>query len=71
MLNKWTCPAKFAAGYAAAGTIIAANTATNFITATNWWCSDGTFNLTTAAGTGTTGAIALSFKADITIFAAG
>ena len=71
VLNKFTCPAKYGATYGAAGTISAADTAGNFITATNWWCSDGTFNLTTSATTGTTTTTALSFGADITSFAAG
>ena len=70
-LNKYICPAKYGATYSSAGTITAAATAYNFITTTNWWCSDGTFNLTTDSTTGTTGATALSFGADITTFASG
>lgn len=72
MLNKWTCPAKYGGPHATAGTITAAATpASNFITATNWWCSDGTFNLTTSAVTGTTAATAISFGADIATFNTG
>ena len=54
-LNKWTCPAKFAGGYAADAapdsanaTPVPAYTSINsIITNKDWWCSDGTFNLTT------------------------
>jgi len=42
LFNKWTCPAKFSNDHAAAGKVKAMTVALN---ATNWWCSDGTWNM--------------------------
>ena len=55
-LNKWTCPAKFSGGWAAdaapdsggappSAAYTSLNTGIKF--STDWWCSDGTYNLTT------------------------
>jgi hypothetical protein len=71
-LNKWTCPAKFTGDWPASN---AAYDNTSVITTmahstNNWWCSDGTYNLTNSDAYGTDGAAAASNVKDATIFAA-
>ena len=65
-LNKWTCPAKFGGGWAAdaapdsgnASPVAAYTSLSAIITNKDWWCSDGTFNLTQDTfGTGVTAEI--------------
>ena len=48
-MNKWTCPAKFKGDWASASNVTAASA--DFST-DDWWCSDGTFNLTNNANRG-------------------
>jgi hypothetical protein len=59
MINRWTCPAKFAwtnASVKKANAIVADGK----MTTTNWWCSDGSYNLKDDDAYATKGATATS-----------
>lgn len=69
--NKWTCPAKFTGNYATGATYAAGTADTHMTHSTNnWWCSDGTYNLTDSDAYGTGGATAHWNLKDSSEFAA-
>lgn len=64
LFNKWTCPAKYDAMVADAAPSTFATLKVN-LTNKNWWCSDGSYNLTAAAAYATEGATATENEATI------
>jgi len=66
LLNKWTCPAKFSNSWLSTkkldGSVV--------ITATPWWCSDGSYNMVASADYGTASATVSSYGATVGSFAA-
>jgi len=56
LFNKWNCPAKFTSDWLAAGA--KGELANITMATTNWWCSDGSYNLKDDAAYGTKGATA-------------
>jgi len=56
IFNKWNCPAKFTNEWIADGD--KTKLSSIVMSAKNWWCSDGSFNLTDDAAYGTKGATA-------------
>jgi hypothetical protein len=62
LFNKWTCPAKYNAIVADGKPNAYATLAVN-VTNKNWWCSDGSYNLTAAAAYATAGATATENEA--------
>jgi len=56
IFNKWNCPAKFTNEWIADGD--KTKLSSIVMSTKNWWCSDGSFNLTDDAAYGTKGATA-------------
>jgi len=65
LLNKWTCPAKFSNAWLTTKKL----NESVVITATPWWCSDGSYNMVANADYGTVGATATSYGARVETFA--